>query len=103
MDRRRERLITKVDRCFQKMDQMTTADRNRIFIKDKDELMKDDPRFIAAWLKSAERILRVNKREQSNHRRESSLMENYFQWKSKTNGKQKQRKVSHQKNDLKPD
>jgi hypothetical protein len=103
MDRRRERLIAKVDRCLQKMDQLTTEDRNRIFIKNKDDLMKDNPRFIAAWLKLAERIIRVNKRDQANHRQESHLMENYFQWKPSTNATQKRRKVCHQKNDLKPD
>jgi hypothetical protein len=83
------------------MDQLKTEDRNRIFIKDKHELMKDNPQFIAAWLKLAERIIRVNKRDQANHRQESHL--NYFQWKPSTNATQKQRKVCHQKNDLKPD
>jgi hypothetical protein len=103
MERKRERLIVKVERCFQKMDQLTADDRRKIFTKDKEELMKDHPRFIAAWLKLADRIIRVNEREQANHRQESHLMENYFQWKPPKKATQKRRKISHQKNDLKPD
>jgi hypothetical protein len=78
MDRRKERLIAKVDRCYQHMDQLPLADRNQIFSRDKKILMMEDPRFIAAWLKMAERIIRVNKKEQKFRRQESVLMENYF-------------------------
>jgi hypothetical protein len=57
------------------MDRLPIADRNRIFTKDKDELMSDDPRFISAWIKLVERIIQIKKREQTGKIRETVLME----------------------------
>jgi hypothetical protein len=79
------------------------ADRNRIFIKDKNELMSDDPRFILAWTKLEERIIRINKKERTGKSRETMFMENYFKWQPPSNSKWRWRKNKHQKNDLKTD
>jgi hypothetical protein len=104
MDQRRERLIAKVNQCYQHMDQLPIADRNWLFTKDKDNLMTDDPRFITAWLKLAERIIQINKWDQTCNRRETGvLMENYFKWQPPSNTKRPCHTVKHQKNDLKPD
>jgi hypothetical protein len=51
----------------------------------------------------AERIIRVNKKEQKFRRQESVLMENYFKWHPPLKLKQTHQTKKHQKNDLKPD
>jgi hypothetical protein len=79
-DRQRERMEAKIERCYTYRDHLTVQDRSKIFPKEKAELLKEDPRQIKIWLKMAERIIRVHKREVAKTSREKEMMEQYFKW-----------------------
>jgi hypothetical protein len=103
--RQKERLVERVKHCFRQQYEVNINDRKKIFYKEEEQIMKEDPRFIKAWLKLSERIIRTNKIEAKNIRRERVLMEQYFKWHPPTQRPKKRRKISgsHQKQDLKPD
>jgi recombinational DNA repair protein (RecF pathway) len=65
--------------------------------------MQEDARYIKAWLRLSERIIKTNRLESKKNRKEKALMEQYFKWHPPTQGPKKRRKLSHQKQDLKPD
>jgi hypothetical protein len=103
-ERKRERLLQRVERCFADSKKLPIDDRTKLFdSKDKDDLMKEDPRNITAWLKMTERIIKVNKKEQARHQRERTLIENYFKWHPPTQQRRKHQRKNLKKNDLKPD
>jgi hypothetical protein len=98
----RQRLRTKVDQYAEKL---TVTDRQKLFQKEKEELVSKDPRYINAWLKLAARIIRASKRETSKLMyREQTFMEKFFNWnpvhRPRTRKKTKRKSV---KEDLKPD
>jgi hypothetical protein len=101
----RQRLRTKVDRYYQYAEKLTVTDRQKLFQKEKEELISEDPRYINAWLKLAARIIRASKRETSKLMyREQTLMEKFFNWnpvnRPRTRKKTKRKSF---KEDLKPD
>jgi hypothetical protein len=79
-DREREKMEAKVARLYEYRNHLTILDRNRIFTKEKSELIIDDPRQIKTWIQMAERIIRVHKREVKRIHREKVMMEQYFKW-----------------------
>jgi hypothetical protein len=46
---------------------MSAANRDRIFTKDKAEILQEDEKYIKTWIKMAERMIRVSKREEKRH------------------------------------
>jgi hypothetical protein len=80
-------------------------DRAKIFYKPREALLCEDARYIKAWIKLCERIIRVYKRESTEKSREGRFMETFFKWKPSMgptrNNNQKQKQ--HQKQDLRPD
>jgi hypothetical protein len=102
-ERQRERLLARVDKCYEHKDRLQYNDRNKLFTRDKEVLMTEDPRHIKAWLRLSERIIRVSKREENTQRFAKTMMEQYFTWKPATKLKQKQIRDQHWKHDLKPD
>jgi hypothetical protein len=101
-ERQRERLTQRVERCFKYSERSPIADWTKLFYKEKDDLMMEDPRYIAAWLKLSERIINVNKKEQARQKRERTLMENYFKWHPPTHPKRKTSRKKLNKHDTKP-
>jgi hypothetical protein len=102
-DRQRERLIARVNKCYEHKDKLQFHDRSKLFSKEKENLMNDDSKYIKSWLRLSERIIRVSKREESTQLFEKTMMEQYFTWKPAKKPKQKQIRAQHRKCDLKPD
>jgi hypothetical protein len=66
--------------------------------------MAEDPWYIKAWLKNADRIIRVSKQEERRQTHEKTMMENYFNWRPSSKLPRKKRKcIQHMKQDLCPD
>jgi hypothetical protein len=77
---KQEHLAERVERCYRYRDHLKINDREKIFMRDKNQLMMEEPRFIKAWIKIAERIIKVTKSEKNKQSRERTMMETYFQW-----------------------
>jgi hypothetical protein len=101
----RQRLQIKVDRYYQYTEKLTVTDKQKLFQKEKEELLSQDTRYITAWLKLAGRIIRASKRETSKLMyREQTFMEKHFNWiPAKRPRTRKKPKGKHLKEDLKPD
>jgi hypothetical protein len=84
---------------------LVVNDQQKLYQKDEETLMKEEPHYIKSWLKIAHRIIRTSKKEASKQYREKNLMEQYFQWQPPRKKKRQKphRKVPHQKQDLCPD
>jgi hypothetical protein len=67
--------------------------------------MKEDPRFIQAWLKIGERIIRVHKKEAAKPNKARRMMEQYVKWHppSQSHKPKPRQNPRHQKQDLQPD
>jgi hypothetical protein len=61
-ERQKTALKARVQNCFDKQFQIKHADRQKLFRKQQEELMEDDPRTIKTWVKIAERIIRTSKK-----------------------------------------
>jgi hypothetical protein len=70
----------KVERLYEYRNHLNILDRNKLFTKEKSELIKDDPRQIKTWIQMAERIVKVHKWEVKRIHREKAMMEQYFKW-----------------------
>jgi hypothetical protein len=84
-EKTRERLTVKVRRCYENKEQLNFEDREKIFYADMDTMLKEDTRTIRAWVKLAERIIKSTKKEQLKPTNANKLMENYFQWRPRSN------------------
>jgi hypothetical protein len=102
-ERQRERLEERVIRCYSKQNDKAASDRTKNFYKERELLMQEDARYSKAWLRFSERIIKTNKLESKKNRKEKALMEQYFKWHPPTQRPTKRRKISHKKQDLKPD
>jgi hypothetical protein len=100
----RDRLKMKVERCYSYADTLKLPDRQLLFHLTENELTAEDPRYIKAWLKNADRIIRVSKQEECRQTHEKTMMENYFKWRPSSKLPRKKRKrIQHLKQDLRPD
>jgi hypothetical protein len=68
-EQQKPHLIARLKQCYSYQDKLDIQDRTKIFHKDKEELMAEDHRYIKAWLKLAERIIRVYKKGTKAHRK----------------------------------
>jgi hypothetical protein len=78
--RNKRKLEAKLNRCYLYRDRMPIKDRDRIFTKEKEAILQDDEKNIKTWIKMAERMIRVTKREEKQHKHEAAIMEQYFKW-----------------------
>jgi hypothetical protein len=99
----KEKLQLKVERRYQYVDKLSYTDRQKLFYRDKESLLEEDPRFIKAWLKLADRIIRVSKQESKRQYREIIFMEKFFHWRPSSKPSRKRKWTPHQKQDLRPD
>jgi hypothetical protein len=84
-EKTRERLEVKVQRCYKYKEQLNFKDREKIFYTDMDTLLQEDTRIIRAWVKLAVRIIKITKKELLKPTNAKKLMENYFQWRPRSN------------------
>lgn len=99
----KERLHIKVARYYQYADKLTVMDQQKLFLKDKETLMLEEPRYINAWLKLAGRIIRASKKESSKMYREQILMDRFFSWNPINKTRKRKLRGRNHKEDLKPD
>jgi hypothetical protein len=102
-ERQREHLEERVIRCYSKQNDIAASDRTKKFYKEREQIMQEDACYIKAWLRLSERIIKTNKLKSKKNRKEKALMEQYFKWHPPTQRPKKRRKISHKKQDLKPD
>jgi hypothetical protein len=93
MNTERLRIHHHVRTFYEKMDQLDTTDRDKIFYKDLENMLQEDSRFIKAWLKLAQRAFTTAKKERAIPGNSQKLMETYFSWKPTSNTNR--RKKSH--------
>jgi hypothetical protein len=70
----------KINRCYMMKDKLQIQDRGKVFVKEKDELLREDATTIKNWIKLAEKMIRISKREEKTARRAKAMMEQYFKW-----------------------
>jgi hypothetical protein len=95
----------RVSRCYEYQHILKQKDREKIFYKTKEEMLQADTRYVRAWIKLCERIIRAHKKEENDRPRESRLLESFVQWKPKPKPKRAKikKQTPHQKQDLRPD
>jgi hypothetical protein len=95
----------RVNRCYEYQSRLTHKDREKIFYKTKEELLREGTRYVRAWIKLCERIISVYKKEAKERPKESRILESFIQWKPRQNPTRTKTKkqTPHQKQDLHPD
>lgn len=103
--REQQFLETRVSRCYEYQYKLRVVDREKIFHKPQEELLREDARYIKAWIKLCERIIRAYKKETEETTSKGRFMENYFKWKPNKGHirNEPQQQIPHQKHDLRPD
>jgi hypothetical protein len=76
----RQRLQHKVQKLYEMRETLDRIDREKIFYKEMEEIIKEDTRYIKAWLKLAQRTFSAAKKERAKPRNEQKFMEQYFAW-----------------------
>jgi hypothetical protein len=102
----KRKLEARIDRCYTFHDELPIQDRSKIFYKSKEEILQEDPRYITAWLRLSERIIRIHRKDRNKTTKERTMMEQYFKWHPLEHSRKKGKHMArqrHSKNDLKPD
>jgi hypothetical protein len=99
----RQRLQHRVQKFFNMRESLDRSDREKIFYKDMDEILKEDTRYIKAWLKLAHRVYSAAKKEREKPRNEQKLMEQYFAWGPPISRKHRKQKNPRAPDDTHPD
>jgi hypothetical protein len=55
-------------------------DRQKIFDKSKEELLQENPTTIKNWVKMAESLIQIARREKNKRAKGNAMMEQYFKW-----------------------
>jgi hypothetical protein len=79
-EKTKRKMEAKIHRCYLMKEKINFQDRARIFAKEEEELLREDPTTIKNWLKIAEKMIRITKREAKASAREKNMMEQYFKW-----------------------
>jgi hypothetical protein len=75
-----QQLQQKVQKFYKMQETLDRTDREKIFYKDMEEIIKEDTRYIKAWLKLAHWTFSAAKKERAKPRNEQKFMEQYFAW-----------------------
>jgi hypothetical protein len=80
-------------------------DRNKVFTKTQEDLMREHPNYIKAWVKLATRIIRTHKNENKHKTGQRLMMEQYFKWHPPegTANLTRNKRIKHLKQDIRPD
>jgi hypothetical protein len=79
------------------------TDREKIFYKDMEEIIKENTRYIKAWLKLAHRTFSAAKKERAKPRNEQKFMEQYFAWGSPISLRQRKQQKQRAPDETHPD
>jgi hypothetical protein len=103
--REQQFLEARVSRCYEYQYKLQAEDRGKIFYKSLEEMLGEDARYLKAWIKLCERIIRVYKKENTEKSREGRFMEKFFKWKPRLEPTRNRPKkhTPNQKQDLHPD
>jgi hypothetical protein len=75
---RKEKLKTRIQRCYEYSDRLLANERQKWFSKDIEDVLQQDAKYLETWLQLVERIIRIAKREQKNRPLESKIMERFL-------------------------
>jgi hypothetical protein len=97
--------IAKVEKCYELETMLDWKDRTKVFRKTKEEVLAEEPCKIAAWVKLAERMIKINKSEKRKLKGQKKMMEQYFKWHppDSCTGEYGKERSQHHKQNLKPD
>jgi hypothetical protein len=70
----------KIHRCYLMKEKLRLQDQERLFAKEEEDLLQEDPTTVKNWLTIAEKMIRITKRETKARTREKNMMEQYFKW-----------------------
>jgi hypothetical protein len=103
--REQQFLEVRVSRCYEYQYKLQAEDRGKIFYKSLEAMLCEDARYLKAWIKLCERIIRVYKKENKGKSREGQFMETFFKWKpsTETTRNKPKKHTPNQKQDLRPD
>jgi ribonuclease HI len=76
----KQALMAKIERCYSFKDRVKAQDRNKIFTKEKAELLQEQPNVIKNWIRMAENLIRIHRRENKQANNRNQMMEQYFKW-----------------------
>jgi hypothetical protein len=62
-EKTKRKMEAKIHRCYLMKEKLHLQDRARIFAKEEEELLREDPTTIKNWLTIAEKMIRITKRE----------------------------------------
>jgi hypothetical protein len=79
-EKMKRKMEAKIHRCYRMKDMLRFQDRERLFTKNEEELLREDPTTVKNWLKIAEKMIRITRRETKARTREKNMMEQYFKW-----------------------
>jgi hypothetical protein len=74
----RDKLETRIRRCYLFQHQLSATDRRQWFDQDLQEKLQQDVHHLKTWLTLAERLIRIAKREQEKRPKSSILMHRYL-------------------------
>jgi hypothetical protein len=75
-----QRVHHRVCKYYEMRDLLEHGDREKIFYKDLDDMLNEDARYLKAWLKLAQRVFSMARKEQAKTRDERKMMDTYFNW-----------------------
>jgi ribonuclease HI len=78
-------LIIRAQLCYEQSHILTATDRNQLFHKPLEERIREDTKYLTAWVEGAERIIRLNKQEDPHILKCRKKMEEYFKKKNTHN------------------
>lgn len=101
----RKALIQRVVKCYSMRGTLQLSDQLRLYQKEQEEMMLEDPFTIKAWVRTVERIIRTNKREATGNQQQKRMMDQYFKWHppEKVTSRKPKSRTQHHKQDLRPD
>jgi hypothetical protein len=75
----KERVQGRVLRCYELSDMLPFKDRHQWFSMEIADMLKQDVKFMEAWVKITERVIRIAKREQKTKSKSRLFMEKFLQ------------------------
>jgi hypothetical protein len=77
-EQNREKLETRIRRCYSLQHILTANERNRWFNSSLTDKITEDAHKTTKWLDGVERIIRITKREQKHRPKESAILERFL-------------------------
>jgi hypothetical protein len=79
-EKMKRKMEAKIHRCYLMKEKLRLQDQERLFAKEEEDLLQEDPTTVKNWLTIAEKMIRITKRETKARTREKNMMEQYFKW-----------------------